>query len=138
MPRVFRVMRKDSSDNLPVIAPSSNGLGVRPGTDVDLDAQHNVQVNGKGRSVAPNWRNINHKRIPKRLRHILAGAMGSNNTFCFRYGQGAFALEVLAKGLTLEPDSATHGNIAPAQVVPLATYEGDLAATRPDWIEDET
>jgi hypothetical protein len=47
--------------------------------------------------------------------------------------QGAFA-----NGLTLAPDSATHGNVAPAQVVPLATYEADIAATRLDWQEDET
>ncbi len=131
-------MRKDVNDDLPVIASSSHGLGVRPGTDVDVDAQNNVQVNGKGMSVAPNWRDINHKRIPKRLRPIVPGAMGSNNTFCFRYGQGVFAQGAFANGLTLEPDSTTHGNIAPAQVVPLATYEGDLAATRADWSEDET
>jgi len=47
--------------------------------------------------------------------------------------QGAFA-----HGLTLEPDSATHGNVAPAQVVPLVTYEADIAKTRPGWKEDET
>ena len=35
MPLVFRVMRKDANDNLPVVA--QNSLGVRQGTDVDLD-----------------------------------------------------------------------------------------------------
>ena len=89
-------------------------------------------------SVAPNWRNVSRNRIPKRLRSIVPGARGSNNTFCFRTGDGAFLQGVFANGLTLEPDSATHGNVAPAQVVPLATYEADIAATRPDWQEDET
>jgi hypothetical protein len=128
-------MRKEA-DGLPTVNPTS--LGVRPGIDVDLDAQNNVMVNGKGMSVAPNWRDINVHRIPKRLRPIVPGAGGSNNTFCFRAGNGAFVQGAFAKGLTLEPDSATHGNVAPAQVVPLVDYEADIAATRPDWQEDET
>lgn len=134
MPRVFRVMRKQS-DGLPTVSATS--LGVRPGVDVDIDAQNDVLVNGKGMSVAPNWRDINVNRIPKRLRPIMPGAGGSNNTFCFRTGYGAFVQGVFASGLTLEPDSATHGNVAPAQAVPFSTYEADIAATRPDWQEDE-
>jgi hypothetical protein len=128
-------MRKEP-DGLPTISQTS--LGVRPGVDVDLDAQNHVLVNGKGMSVAPNWRDININRIPKRLRPILPGAGGSNNTFCFRAGDGAFVQGAFAHGLTLEPDSATHGNLAPAQVVSLAAYEADIAATLPDWQEDET
>ncbi len=135
MPRVFRVMRRDT-DGLPTVSPTS--LGVRPRIDVDVDSRNNVLVNGKGMSVAPNWRDINVNRIPRRLRPILPGANGSNNTFCVRAGHGAFRKGVFVNGLTLEPDSATHGHIAPAQVVPLATYEADLAATRPDWKDDET
>jgi len=57
-------MKKDA-DDLPTVSATS--LGVRPGKDVDLDAQNNVLVNGKGMSVAPNWREINIHRIPKRL-----------------------------------------------------------------------
>ena len=132
MPRVFRAMKKED-DNLPLIGPTSTTLGVRPSTDVDLDAQSNVLVNGKGMSVAPNWRDINVNRVPRRMRVIVPGARGSNNTFCFRMGNGAFMQGPVAPGLTLEPDSPRHGNVAPAQVVPLATYERDLAATRPEW-----
>jgi hypothetical protein len=121
---------------LPRVGPT--GLGVRPGLDVDVDAQHNVLVNGKGMSVAPNWRHINLNRIPKRLRLIVTGARGSNSTFCFRAGDGPFQQGTFANGLTLEPDTDTHGNLAPAAVVPLATYEADIAATRPHWQEDET
>jgi hypothetical protein len=129
-------MRKDANDNLPVVA--RNSLGVRQGVDVDVDAQNDVQVNGKGMSVAPNWRVINHKRIPKRLRQIVPGALESNSKFCFRYGDGAFVQGAFANGLMLEPDSATHGNVAPARIVPFPTYERDIAATRADWVEDET
>ncbi len=135
MPTVYRVMRKEA-DNLPTVSQTS--LGVRPGTDIDFDSQNNVLVNGKGMSVAPNWRNININRIPKRMRPLLAGAGGSNTWFCFRTGSGSFQQGEFATGLTLEPDSATHGNVAPVQVVPLTTYEADLAATRLDWVEDET
>jgi hypothetical protein len=97
MPRVFRVMRKEP-DGLPTVSQTS--LGVRPGVDVDLDAQNNVLVNGNGMSVAPNWRDINVNRIPKRLRPIVPGAGGSNNTFCFRTGSGAFVQGAFATGLT--------------------------------------
>jgi hypothetical protein len=55
MPRVFRVMKKEA-DGLPTVSQTS--LGVRPGVDVDFGAENNVLVNGKGMSVAPNWRNI--------------------------------------------------------------------------------
>jgi hypothetical protein len=135
MPQVFRVMRKDP-DALPTVSPTS--LGVRPGVDIDLNDQHNVLVNGKGMSVAPNWRDINVNRVPKRLRPIVPGAGGSNNTFCFRTGNGPFVQGPFAKGLTLERDSTKHGNVAPAKLVPLGMYVGDIAATRPDWQEDET
>ena len=101
MPRVFRVMRKEP-DGLPMLSQTS--LGIRPEIDVDLDSQGNVLVNGKGMSVAPNWRNINRNRIPKRLRGIVPGALGSNSKFCFRMGDGPFNQGELANGLTLEPD----------------------------------
>ena len=135
MPLVFRVMKKDP-DDLPTVRSTS--LGIRPGIDVDLDPQNNVVVNGKGMSAVPNWRDINVLRLPKRLRSILPGADGSNNTFCFRTGDGTFAKGAFANGLTLEPDSAVHGNIAPAQSANVTTYESDIAATRPDWQVDET
>jgi len=128
-------MRKDADDK-PTVSPTS--LGVRPGIDVDLDAQRNVLVNGKGMSVAPDWRDINVTRIPKRLRPQVPGAGGSNNTFCFRTGTGPFQQGAFSNRLTLEPDSAIHGNVAPAQVAPLANFEADIAATRQDWQEDES
>ena len=73
MPRVFRVMRKEP-EGLPTVSQTS--LGVRPAVDVDLDAQNNVLVNGKGMSVAPNWRDVNVNRIPKRLRPIVLAPNG--------------------------------------------------------------
>ena len=135
MPRVFRIMREDD-DQLPMVGPT--GLGIRPGIDVDLNGVSEVLVNGKGMSVAPNWRDINVARIPKRLRTLIAGARGSNNTHCFRMGEGPFQRGNINQQLILEPDSPAHGNIAPATVVSLNTFEGDLAATRPNWVKDES
>jgi hypothetical protein len=137
MPRVFRAMRKDE-DGLPHIERSAGGLGVRLEKDIDVDPDGRVFVNGKGMSVVPDWRELPLFRIPERLRHVKRGARGSNRTFCFRSGTGPFVQGVFADGLTLEPDSANHGTIAPARVVPLSEYEAALGATRPDWVEDET
>ncbi len=137
VPQVFRAMRKDD-DGFPTLQQSASALGVRPGVDLEFNPQGNVLVNGKGMSVNPAWRVISILRIPRRLRNIMPGARGPNNTFCFRTGTGSFQQGDFAAGLTLEPDSAMHGNIAPAQVVPLDQYETDLAATRLDWQVDET
>ncbi len=137
MPRVFRVMRRDAN-NAAIPALGDRDLGVRPGLDINLDAHDNVHVDGKGMSVAPNWRDIDYRYIPRRLRPLFPGAAGNNSKHCFRYGNGAFAQGAFANGLTLEPDSPTHGNVAPAQVVPLATYQTEIAATQVDWVEDET
>jgi len=134
MPQVFRVMRRDA-DGLPTVAPSASALGVRPGTDIDVDAQNNAVVNNKGMSVSPAWRMISIFRIPKRLD---SRGQGKNNTFCFRRGAGAFQQSAFAAGLELFPDSPTHGVVRPTQLIALAQYEADLAATRADWQIDET
>src|SRR5437016_186230 len=121
MPLVYRVMKKDG-DGLPTVEPTSNGLGVRPGTDVDMDPQGNVIANGKGLSVSPSWRDMPLLRIPKRLRDKVRGARGPNHRFCFRAGTGPFQPGAFGAGLDLVPDSPRHGCIAPAQTIPLAQF----------------
>src|SRR5438046_4714758 len=118
MPLVYRAMKKDA-DGLPTVEQTANGLGVRPGIDIDLDGQGNTVLNGKGMSVSPAWRVMSIFRIPKRLRDKVPGARGSNNAFCFRMGNGPFQQGNFAAGLELVPDSATHGCVKPAQCVPL-------------------
>ena len=66
MPKVFRIMKRDS-DGLPTVAPSSSALGVRPGIDIDVDELNNAITNDKGMSVYVSWRDISPRRIPKRL-----------------------------------------------------------------------
>lgn len=132
MPQVFRAMRKEK-DALPMVAAAANALGVRPGIDVDLDAQKCVLVNRKGMSVSPSWRHMSVFRIPKRL-----GGQGGNITYCFSRGSGAFQRALFAPGLELFPDSPTHAVVRPLQPVALAQFEADLAATRAEWQIDET
>lgn len=132
MPQVFRVMREDE-DRLPNVAPSASGPGVRSGVDIDLDPHGNVLVNGKGMSVNPDWRNAPLFRIPERLRHLKQGARGPNTNACFRYGTGTFERGNFADGLTLEPDTPTHGTIAPVASIPLSDYGAALAVTRSGW-----
>ena len=88
--------------------------------------------------MSPKWQDVPPSRIPKRLRGKVRGARGPNNTFCFKTGNGPFQQGTFAAGLVLEPDSPTHGCITPAQLVPLAQFENDLAATRPHWQVEES
>ena len=136
MPRVFRVMKRDN-DERPTVMDSSQGLGIRPGTDVDEDELGNVVVNGKGMSVSPSLRDLPRLRLPKRLHDRFPGARGSNSTSCFRTGTGSFQAGPFAPGLDLVPDSQRHGCVTPARSVPLSEYQDDLAATRDDWEVDE-
>ena len=53
-------------------------------------------------------------------------------------GEGNFQDGALAPGLNFRRDNATHGLVEPATVVPLADFEANLAATRDQWIIDET
>jgi hypothetical protein len=137
MPLVYRAMKYDE-DGLPSVEPSAKGLGVRPRNDIDVDQQGNALANGKGMSVSPSWRVLPLWRIPKRLRDKVPGAMAPDSTSCFRTGTGPFQTGRFAQGLELVLDSTTHGCIAPAKPVPLAQYQGDLAATRADWRIDES
>src|SRR4051794_13142165 len=82
MPQVFRAMRRDE-DGLPTVDRAANALGVRLGTDLDVDPRNNAVVNHKGMSVSPGWRDLPIFRIPRRL-----GGQGSNNTHCFTTGTG--------------------------------------------------
>src|SRR5260370_846260 len=126
MPKIVRIMKRED-DGLPVVAPKSDALGVRPSIDIDVDPQLNAICSDKGMSVSPLWKDVSPRRIPKRL-----GGQGSNGTFVFVFGSGPFGQAVIAEGLELLPNSLTHGVIRPVSTVPLAEYEAALAATRPD------
>ncbi len=129
---MFRVMKKDDDDK-PTVGQGFGHLGVRA-NEIDADAQGNAIPNTKGMSVAPEWRVISLFVIPKRLG---TGGRGKDNTHCFRRGAAPFQQCACGNGLELLPDSKTHGVVRPAQLVPLAQYLQDLAATREEWLIDE-
>ena len=87
--------------------------------------------------MAPAWRLLRYYRIPARLSHLCSDARGLDDVHCWKMGEGEFADGSLASGLNVRLDSATHGMVEPAVIVPLKTYEADLAATRDQWIIDE-
>ena len=90
-PKVYRTMKRDLADDLPVTgSTSSSELGVRPGIDIMVDAIGNVVLDGSGMSVAPGWRTLKYSRIPKRLHGIWPGATGRDSHACFTLGIGPF------------------------------------------------
>jgi hypothetical protein len=132
MPRMFRLMKKDDDDK-PTIGVTATTLGVRL-TDIDLDAQDNVVCNDKGMSVRPSWRDAPLSMIPKRLG---TGGRGSDKCYCFRRGEGDFVPAPCGAGMELLPDGPTHGVVRPVQLTPLATFQSNLQATRPEREIDE-
>lgn len=143
MPTIFRTMKR-AEDGLPVVGSNARELGVRvppnPSADIDLDANDRVLLNGKGLSVARNWRNLLPHLIPKRLRSLFAGAAGSNTLACYKTGTGVFAAGAFGNNLNLvlKNGNPQAGNIVPSQSVHRDKFQSDLAATRNQWTVDET
>ena len=143
MPTIYRAMKR-SNDGLPVVGSNSKELGVRippnANADIDLDEAGDVIMDGKGMSVAENWRGLLPHLVPKRLKSILPGAAGSNNLACFRFGQGPFVPGPLNDrlSLVLKVHDPHAGNIIPLYSVPVWQFQDDLAATRSEWTIDET
>ena len=143
MPSIYRAM-KQADDGQPEVGSDSKQLGVRiapnPNADIDLDEKGAVILNGKGMSVADNWRRMLPHLIPKRLKLIFSVAAGSNRLACFRFGQGPFSPGPLNSrlSLVLKEHDAHGGNVVPAQAVSERQFQVDLAETRGDWAIDET
>jgi hypothetical protein len=142
MPRIVRPMFVDP-DGLPRIGTRSKCLGVRgptdPNPDVGVDAAGNVLLNRSGLSVTADWRQLPGHLIPEHLDDGHNGASGRNMRV-FVHGNGSFAPGPVANGLelVLKPKTATAGVVAPTALVPLAQFQQDLAATRANWIIDES
>jgi hypothetical protein len=135
-------MRREPDDK-PTVDETGKGLGVRTVpvngiTDVDLDDERRVVLNGKGMSVAPGWRDLPFFLIPKRLVDKVPAARGSSTLYCFAMGDGGFQNGQISEDLALRLDSATHGVVVPQSLVSVDRYQMALAATRDDWSVDET
>ncbi|HVC96704.1 MAG TPA: hypothetical protein VND64_23705 [Pirellulales bacterium] len=122
---------------------ASKELGVRcppgPHADVDLDSAGHVLLNGRGMSVAENWRYLPPHLIPKRLLPLVPDASGSNQLFCWSMGNGPFVNDSVNESLALriKPHMPNMGNVVPIEPVAVDRFQLDLAATRNQWQPDE-
>src|SRR5262245_42419293 len=135
-------MRVDA-DGLPKVGTQSKCLGVREPpdrhADVNIDAAGYVILDGNGLSVTADWRQLPGHLIPEHLDDGFNGASGKGMRV-FVHGSEGFSEGPVAAGLQLrhKPRSSTSGNVTPVASVPLAQYQNDLRATRPDWVDDES
>jgi hypothetical protein len=143
MATIYRSMKR-ADDDLPVVGSNARELGVRvppnPNADVDLDDQGNIILNGKGMSVARNWRNLPPHLVPRRLRPVLSTAAGSNQLSCYKLGDGPFQAGAINDRLILilKAHDPRSGNVVPSQLGQVQEFQDDLAATRSDWSIDES
>src|SRR4051812_21090551 len=124
----------------PVVGNKRDMLGVREnGCDITIDPDDVVRPNTGGLSIAPEWRTLPPFLIPRRLAPTkVAAARGNARLAIFRLGSAAFADAELGHSLRLRVTSSVHGSIEPAQLTTLAKYQAELAATRDDWLIDES
>src|SRR5438045_1624133 len=116
MPLIFRTMFADESGR-PRIGGKKCNLGVRVAPETPADIQvaqdQTVRPGAGGMSVAPQWRRLPFFLIPRRLKEMVAGATGNNQTFCWKMGDGPFTMAVVADGLQLKPENDHHGLVEP-------------------------
>lgn len=141
MPRIVRPMKKDT-DDLPRVDSRGTCLGVRisgPYADVQFDASGNVKANKLGMSVSETWRTLPGHLIPDDLDDGKNDASGKGMAV-FVHGTGPFTEGVIASGLEMcfKVGKVTAGHVCPEAVVSLKQYQSDLAATRGDWVIDDS
>ncbi len=136
-------MKKDPAEpQRPLVAAKGRCLGVRTSgdyADIDIDGTGCAVANRKGMSVSANWRFLEPHLIPEELDDGVNGASGKGmEVFVHGQNTGPFAEGPVATGLELcfKEARSDAGNVCPVVTVPLAQYQTDLAATRPDWIID--
>lgn len=132
MPTVFRAMKVDQADGLPLRGQSMTTLGIRP-SDFDIDhVTTMVAKNGKGTSC-----NSSPETLPQSIRPgKFFGGKGGTKFTCFKLGTGAWAPGLVALGLDLcipDPKDPDHGMMQPEPSMLLADLELAMEATRPNW-----
>ena len=140
MPKIYRTMLDDGGK--PKVGSKSKMLGVRiapnPHPDIPVDVHGNVHPATGGMSVAPEWKKLPWHLIPRRLH---PKGRGGNDLICWRFSDGEFDKDALNAALALRPDPggpAKHGFVEPSHVMTIGEYQAALAATRDDWIQDES
>jgi hypothetical protein len=130
----------------PQVGGGANCLGVRDGLDppeIPIDANGGVRRGTGGMSVSPSVERLPPHLIPKRLKHLFPGAVGSNNKpllVPWHIGEGPFVSGRVTEDLVFRLDTRSpdkHGFVEPAVPMDYNSYKGALAATRPFWVRQE-
>ncbi|NOJ94363.1 hypothetical protein HMI51_15670 [Corallococcus coralloides] len=135
-PKIFRTMFRDG--NFPQLGAEWLQLGVRVPTDIKPDNASNVHPGkNKGMSVAPEAGKLPAVIIPARLKSRYRNAMGPDDAAIWSFGTSAYSKGPINDALELVPTSPTHGVVAPANVMPLESFQQELGKTQPHWVIDE-
>jgi hypothetical protein len=91
-------------------------------------------------SVAPSLRTLPFWLIPRRLQHLVRGAVGNDKHCDWSLGDGPFVAGEVAPALRLRPDpsSSHHGFVEPNAEMSLDSYQTAIQATWDDWSVDES
>jgi hypothetical protein len=132
MPTVFRAMKVDAADGLPLRGTSMTTLGIRP-SDFTIDPVTTmVAKNGNGTSC-----NSSPNTLPQSIRPgKFFGGKGGTKYTCFKLGTGAWGPGLVAPGLDLcipDPTDPDHGMMQPESSMLLADLELAMEAIRPNW-----
>lgn len=139
---LYRSMKKNPNDGLPVVSDSSSGLGIRLNTlvnqiednkidkkfDIDVNEDGKVIHSAKGLSVTPN----DPYKIPVTLRPKSYKG-GSPNRYIFE-----IPTNKIGTNLAYVPDPKNpldHGFLAPSEEMLASDYRDAIIGTRPDWTE---
>ena len=144
MPRLVRPMLVDQQDNLPLVGPKGKCLGVRTTgkvQDVQLEKDGTVTMNRQGMSVSKTWKGLPAHLVPEHLDNGENGASGIGMAVFVHCLDGEpFREGAVASGLVLcfKQGTTTAGHVCPEARALLAKFQTDLAATRCDWLIDES
>jgi hypothetical protein len=99
-------MREDSGK--PALVPRDLGVRIPPDEHPDIipNTSGSVSPNTGGMSVAPNLKALPDFLIPKRLRHLVPSARGSNALLVWSLGNGPFQNGQVSPNLTLRIDQS--------------------------------
>lgn len=127
---------------LPRIGQTRCMLGVRPpGTpslpDIDLDLNGDVMLNSRGMSVFRSLADVPLRLVPLHLSSKVRGAAGPGNAHIWSMGTGPFTPGTVTADLRLDAPGGPHGTVCPGHVMPLVTFQQELANTRGFWLIDE-
>lgn len=141
-PKIYRIIKKDDQER-PLTGNTTATLGIRVATDIQPDAQGNVQPNTGGMSVSPSFailiKRLPARMVPARFNSLVPGAIGRDTTFVWCMGEGPFQMDPVHVGLQLTIDSSDigHGLVEPDTTMTLNEYVTRLHATKGEWTIDE-